>query len=244
MLRHCIPAPPLSSFIRCFWYAEGAPQPHARERLLPNGEASIVFNLRDEEMRLYDAYDSSRFSSCGLAAVTGPRTHCFAIDTASQDRVVGIQFQPGGTFPFFREPASEVANQSSPLDCLWGAAAGEVREQLLTAAFPEAMFAVLRAQIAGAAGPPTGTASGDSVCPCTYLSRAPPRHCFRSDGPHRSEPAAIHRTVSGPDRPDPESLLPGAAFSTRAGDGPSQERGGLGAGRRRWRLLRPAPFHS
>jgi AraC-like DNA-binding protein len=143
VLRHSIPAPPLSSFIRCFWYAEGAPQPHARERLLPNGEASIVFNLRDEEMRLYDADDPNRFSSCGLAALTGPRTNCFAIDTASQDRVVGIQFQPGGAFPFFREPASEVANQSAPLQSLWGGVAGELREQLLAAVSPGTMFTIL-----------------------------------------------------------------------------------------------------
>jgi AraC-like DNA-binding protein len=147
VLRHSIPAPPLSSFIRCFWYAEGAPQPHARERLLPNGEASIVFNLRDDDIRLYDVDDPARFSSCGLAALTGPRTHCFAIDTATEDRVIGIQFQPGGTFPFFREPASEAANQSAPLDCLWGGAAGNLREQLLTAASADAMFALLERKL-------------------------------------------------------------------------------------------------
>jgi AraC-like DNA-binding protein len=137
------PAPPLASFIRCFWYWEGAPQPHTRERLMPNGEASIVFNLRDEEMRLYDADHPERFTSCGLVGITGARTNCFAIDTATEDCVVGIQFQPGGAFPFFREPASAVANQSGPLDDLWRGAAGEIREQLLAAASPDAMFAVL-----------------------------------------------------------------------------------------------------
>jgi AraC-like DNA-binding protein len=147
VLRHFIPAPPLSSFIRCFWYAQGAPEPHARERLLPNGEASIVFNLRDEDTRLYDADDPTRFASCGLAALIGPRTQCFAIDTASEDCVVGIQFQPGGTFPFFCEPASEVANQSAPLECLWGSAAGEIRAQLLATDSPDAMFAILERKL-------------------------------------------------------------------------------------------------
>ena len=143
MHRLHVPSPALASFIRCFWYWEGAPQPHVRERLLPNGEASIVFNLRDEEMRLYDAGDPRRFVSCGLAGLTGARTHCFAIDTASEDRVVGIQFWPGGTFPFFREPAGEVANRSMPLEDLWRGAAGEIREQLLAASSADAKFAVL-----------------------------------------------------------------------------------------------------
>ncbi len=142
MHRLHIPAPPLTSFVRCFWYWEGAPRPHARERLMPNGEAAIVFNLRDEEMRLYDADNLDRYASCGLAALTGPRTGCFAIDTASEDRVIGIEFLPGGTFPFFRAPAGEIANQSVPLDCLWSRA-GEIREQLLAAPSVDAMFAVL-----------------------------------------------------------------------------------------------------
>lgn len=143
MHRLHIPKPPLSGFVRCIWYSEGAPGPHARERLMPNGEAALVFNLRDEEMRLYDADDMDRYVSCGVAAITGPRTGCFAIDTASEDRVIGVEFQPGGTFPFFREPGAELANRSAALDCLWGRAAAEIREQLLAAPSVDAMFAVL-----------------------------------------------------------------------------------------------------
>lgn len=143
MHRLFIPGPPLASFVRCFWYWEGAPQTHARERLLPNGEAAIVFNLRDEEMRLYDAEDADRYESCGLAALTGARTNCFAIDTASEERVMGIQFRAGGTFPFFRLPASELANQAVDLGCVWGGAAGSIREQLLEAPSLDAMFATL-----------------------------------------------------------------------------------------------------
>ncbi len=156
MHRLYVPPPPLAAFIRCFWYWDGGadspgapapgapgPQPYRRERLLPNGEASVVFNLRDDVMRIYDADDSGRFVSCGLAGLTGARMHCVAIDAITEDRVVGIQFQPGGTFPFFRLPASEVANQSVPLECLWGGTAGEIREQLLAAPSADAMFGIL-----------------------------------------------------------------------------------------------------
>jgi AraC-like DNA-binding protein len=141
------PAPPLDAFLRCFWYWKSeplaAPPSHTRERLLPTGEASLIFNLLDEEMRLYDAGDPQRFQSCGLAGLTGARTRSIAIDTASEDCVVGIQFHPGGTFPFFPMPAGELAHQSLPLEDLWGPAAGEIREQLLAAPSPDAMFALL-----------------------------------------------------------------------------------------------------
>jgi methylphosphotriester-DNA--protein-cysteine methyltransferase len=66
-----------------------------------------------------------------------------AIDAITEDRVVGIQFQPGGTFPFFGLPASEVAHRSVPLECLWRGAASEIREQLLAAESAAAMFAIL-----------------------------------------------------------------------------------------------------
>lgn len=143
MHRLHISPPPLDALIRCIWYWEGVPQPHKRERLLPNGEAAIVFNLRDDEMCLYDADDLSRSVSCGLVALTGARTRCFAIDTASEDRVIGIQFRPGGTFPFFRAPACELANQSLPLEDLWRHAVHEIRDQLLAAPSTDAMFSIL-----------------------------------------------------------------------------------------------------
>jgi hypothetical protein len=48
-MPHCryTPAAPLSTFIHCLWYWEGASQPDAKEKLLPNGEPAIIFNLRE-----------------------------------------------------------------------------------------------------------------------------------------------------------------------------------------------------
>lgn len=142
---HCrfAPGPPLAAFVRCFWYWEGMPQPHRRERLMPNGEASIIFNLRDEEMRVYDPDDARRYVACGRVALAGPRTNGCAIDTASEDRVIGIQFWPGGAFPFLGVPGGEVANASVALDEVWGRAAGRMREQLLEAGSVAEMFGVL-----------------------------------------------------------------------------------------------------
>lgn len=142
---HCrvVPSPPLAAFVRCFWYGEGTPQPHSRERLMPNGEASIIFNLRDEEMRVYDAEDPRRYVSCGLVGLAGPRTNGCAIDTASEDRVIGVQFLPGGAFPFLGFPSGEVANSSLALEDVWGRAAGSLRERLLEAESVAEMFGIL-----------------------------------------------------------------------------------------------------
>ena len=54
------PQAPLAQFVKCFWYWEGAPQTHAKEQLMPNGEPAIIINLRDEPMRIYDPRDLTR----------------------------------------------------------------------------------------------------------------------------------------------------------------------------------------
>jgi AraC-like DNA-binding protein len=143
------PAGELGAFVECFWYWESAPMKHARERLMPKGEASIIFNLLDDPICIYDAEDTSRYTSHGTAVISGARTNCFAIDTSQEERVFGIQFQPGGAFPFFRPPASELKNTAVSLECLWKGVAGELRERLLAAPTRDSMFALTEEYLLG-----------------------------------------------------------------------------------------------
>lgn len=138
-----IPAQPLSRYLHCFWYWEGAPQTHAKEKLLPNGEASVIINLLDDPVRIFDPHDFTRYITCRNAVVSGPRTSCFVIDTDQQERVIGMQFRPGGIFPFLGMPASEIANTSVDLEDIWRAQATILREQLLAAADVPRMFSLL-----------------------------------------------------------------------------------------------------
>jgi len=139
--RQYAPLPPLASFVKCFWYWQGAPQTHSKERLMPNGEPSIVLNLRDDPIQLYDPDNLSHSRAYGHAVASGAHTNCVVIDTPQQDRVFGIQFRAGGAFPFFRVPACELENTSVTLDYLW-LRAGELRERLLAAPTIDAMFPI------------------------------------------------------------------------------------------------------
>jgi AraC-like DNA-binding protein len=135
-----IPGEPLRAFVRSFWYWEGAPQTPAIERLMPTGEPGIIVNLRDDALRTYSSDDLTRSQTYGLALFSGARTQPFVIHNQQQERVFGIQFRYGGGFPFVRPPACELENESAPLDALWRGAAAELRERLLTAKDPAAMF--------------------------------------------------------------------------------------------------------
>ena len=145
--RQYAPGAPLSSFVKCFWYWAGEPRKHAKERLMPNGEACVIFNLREAPIRIYDPENLDRYESYGSSVFSGARSQGFVIDTEQQERVFGIEFQPAGSFPFFHAPASETENASVPLDCLWGFAAGEIRERLLAARSVSEMFAVAEREL-------------------------------------------------------------------------------------------------
>lgn len=141
--RRYVPRAPLSEFVRCLWYWQGRPQPHLKERLLPNGEPSIVFNLCDEPFHIYNAENLNQFSTHRQAVLSGARSDCFVIDSAAQERVAGIQFRPGGLFPFIQMPASDAKGLSIDLNDIWGHEACDIRDQLQACCDVDAMMATL-----------------------------------------------------------------------------------------------------
>lgn len=48
------PSPHLRRYIQDFWLYEGYTAPHRRERILPSGTFELVFNLKEDELRIYD----------------------------------------------------------------------------------------------------------------------------------------------------------------------------------------------
>jgi AraC-like DNA-binding protein len=141
--RSYTPPPPLAAFVSCIWYSEGLQGTHERERLLPNGESGIVFDLREEPVRIYDGLEIGKFVTHAPAIFCGARTDCFVIDTSQQERVIGVQFRPGGAFPFLKMPAGEVANDTYSLDDIWPGKAASIRDALMNAGDVTAMFATL-----------------------------------------------------------------------------------------------------
>ncbi len=140
---HHIPQPPLSDFVALLWLYEGYRQPHQKERLLPDGSMELVINLNEDRSRVYDPNDTEKFQTLRGSLLVGAHSEYFVIDTAEQHSVIGVHFRPGGAFPFFDPPASELHNTLVSLEDLWRGQADELRTRLLEAANPPAMFRVL-----------------------------------------------------------------------------------------------------
>ncbi|HJZ98821.1 MAG TPA: helix-turn-helix domain-containing protein [Candidatus Solibacter sp.] len=148
------PRGPLAGFVELLWYWNGPARPHAFERLLPDGSMELVINLREDEIRVYDRRDLNRFERLESAALVGPHSEYFVIDTAEQGCVMGVHFRPGGAFPFMRLPACELHGQHVSMCDLWGGFARELRDRVLCAQTIEHRFDVLESALTARAARP------------------------------------------------------------------------------------------
>jgi len=143
IVAHHIPRAPLSEFVNLFWYWDGYLQPHRRERMLPDGSMTIVFNLAEDRIRLYAPETSTLCNTIRGHVLCGARSQPMIADTANMVTTLGIQFKPGGAFPFLQMPASELNEQCVTLDDIFGSTTRTVRDRLLELPTPEEKFDVV-----------------------------------------------------------------------------------------------------
>jgi AraC-like DNA-binding protein len=125
------PPAPLSAFIDCIWYWDGYVQPHARERLLPDGSSSMVFNLDPN----HAAEDPD--------VITGARVTSFVVETRHMVTTLGVHFRPAGAFPFLGFPAHELCEQNASLDLVFGSAVRGLRDRLIEPSAPRQKFELI-----------------------------------------------------------------------------------------------------
>jgi AraC-like DNA-binding protein len=141
------PAAPLDRFIERLWYWEGEPPAHARDRLLPNGCASLIINLAEDEIRNYTGDHDDQLERFPGAVLVGAHSRYSVIDTREQLAVLGVSFRPGGMWPFFDPSADELHNEQVGMGDLWGSAGATLRERILAAPTPQAKLMRLAAEL-------------------------------------------------------------------------------------------------
>jgi AraC-like DNA-binding protein len=137
----------LANFVQVLWFYEGYSTTHAKERLLPDGAMELVINLKEDEVRIWDRRDFTRYARLEGAALVGPQSEFFVIDTAQQRSVLGAHFRAGGAFPFLKLPTDELHGLHVSLSDLWGGFARELRERLLGIECIQARFDLMEAAL-------------------------------------------------------------------------------------------------
>jgi AraC-like DNA-binding protein len=137
MLFHCHkPRPPLCEFVDNIWLYQDYAGVHEREMILPSGTFEMVFNLQEDELRIYGPRSPAECRRYTGAIISGPYAGSFMSDAAEEASIIGVHFKPGGAFAVLGISAGELANTHIDLSAVWGHFAAELREQLCALAKP------------------------------------------------------------------------------------------------------------
>lgn len=135
-----IPNGVLGEYVENFWLYESASPSTGKERVLPNGAIELIINLRADRL---DTFLSGRQHIFRGVLLCGVHSRYIEIDTAQQESLLGVCFKPGGAWPFFGVPISELCDMHLSLDDLWGVQTAELRDRLIDAPTPQAKFLLL-----------------------------------------------------------------------------------------------------
>ena len=124
------PASALRPYVDCFWFLEGSNGVEAGAApILPDGRMELIVNYGDPFQRLRGNASEIQPRSFLTGQITGP----IVLQPARDAGILGIRFRPGGAFPFFNFPQSEILNQTASLELLWGRLAHEIEERICAA---------------------------------------------------------------------------------------------------------------
>jgi len=147
---HCVERSPRSPALRPWvgrlWALTDAPG-HARESILPSGTLELVFNLHEDEFRIYAANAEVPCQTLPGAILSGAYDRAFTIDTREHASVVGVHFEPGGASAVLGLPVGSLRNTHVALEALWGTAARRLRERLCEARSSSVRFELLEAEL-------------------------------------------------------------------------------------------------
>jgi AraC-like DNA-binding protein len=137
-----LPLPPLSEFIEHFFYYEGYAAAHSMEKFLPDGSMDLLIDLTDTPKKLFYNEEGTNYTSFRKSWMSGMKTEYILID-ASVSCMIGVHFKPGGAYPFFNLPMSELNDLTIETDVFWHREVDDLRESILQCKSIPGKFALL-----------------------------------------------------------------------------------------------------
>jgi AraC-like DNA-binding protein len=114
-----------------------------RSRALPRGAVTVIIDVGQRQRLDFYAGDDDTRLNVPPAFITGSHTASYVSDIAADEPVVAIHFRPGGAFPFFGVPLSDLENNYVGLDQVWGRDGRELHERLIEAPSAPARFSIV-----------------------------------------------------------------------------------------------------
>jgi AraC-like DNA-binding protein len=143
LFRSDVPRGPVGEFVTDFWLYEGYEGERPRELILPSGTFEMVFNLQEDELRIYSPTEPHQGHRFAGALVSGPYSGSFMSDASEERAILGVHFKPGGAAPLLGIPAGELRDLHVDLTQIWGPPARTLHERLAALRDPSQRFELL-----------------------------------------------------------------------------------------------------
>jgi len=140
------PPPPLGHFIDFLWYWEGERPAHMKDAITASRSLHIQIDLARNDVGWYSGEDYAQRNALKGMSICGTQSGTFAID-AYQPKIMGIEFRPGGAFPFLGPAAHEFSDVHVSLEDVWGLEAERLHQRLVQAPTPDDKFDILEAEL-------------------------------------------------------------------------------------------------
>jgi AraC-like DNA-binding protein len=134
------PRAPLDSYVECLWWSKRDKPEQFGEHMLPSGNAQMIFTLHESPI-LCDSRPWSR------GIVHGPQSRYHESGPKPRGATTGISIRAAAAGAILGVPVRELTDRHESVDALWGRRGLELREQLLTAQGPAAVFQLLEREL-------------------------------------------------------------------------------------------------
>ena len=143
------PCATLQPFIDHFVLHDGYVSEHTKELLLPDGGIDMIIDLAELPKHLYQNENWRIKHVFHHGWISGMRMERITIQASIGTPMLVVRFKPGGAWPFFNFPISELSDRVIPLADIWGPIFFELREQLLEAPHYDNLFPILESFLLG-----------------------------------------------------------------------------------------------
>jgi AraC-like DNA-binding protein len=146
LIRHR-PGAPLDSCVECLWWSQrDTPERHG-EHMLPSGGAQMVFALHESPILCSPAAPTPDFQAWSRGIVHGPQWSYYKTGPKPAGATAGVSFRAGAAGAILGVPVAELTGRHVSIEALWGARGLRLREALLEAQGPAAVFRVLEREL-------------------------------------------------------------------------------------------------
>jgi len=106
---HILPVSnPLNKWVQFVWISKGE-HDTTKTKILPNGAIELIINFGNKQKTLHeDTLKTDKYFKDYWVA--GLQSHPLIIQSLTDTNLIGIRFLPGGAYPFFKFPVSEISD--------------------------------------------------------------------------------------------------------------------------------------